>query len=101
VASTDMERAGIMMARIRGQMERMPELKTGGEFEVSAVPVPLASLLGPVPDAISLDKQVAAVAERVTEMVRTALVPSSTITTARDGASPASETRQSASLLRP
>jgi sigma-B regulation protein RsbU (phosphoserine phosphatase) len=74
VASTDVDRAEIMMARVRGQMEKMPELKASGEFEVSATAVPFTSPSGKESfDGLSLDKQVAAVADRITEMVRNAL----------------------------
>jgi signal transduction histidine kinase len=74
VASTDLERAKIMMARVRGQMENMPELKASGEFELSATSVALPPASGNDSlERMSLDKQVAAVADRVTEMVRDAL----------------------------
>ncbi len=69
VASTDRERAEIMMARIRGQMEKLEELKSSGTFAVSASPVSY-------PEAISgrsLEMQVAAVADRVAEMLRAAM----------------------------
>ncbi len=74
VASTDLARAEVMMARIRGQIEALPELKASGEFEISAAAVPLTDL----PEAKSseetlLQTQVAAVAHRITEMARAAL----------------------------
>ena len=77
VASTDLARAEVMMARIRGQIAALPELKAGGEVEVSALEVPLTDL----PDTKSsegtlLETQVAAVAHRVTEMARAALAAS-------------------------
>jgi hypothetical protein len=74
VASTDLEHAEIMMVRVRGQMEKMPELKASGEFDLSAtaVALPLASGKQSI-EEMSLDKQVATVADRVTEMVRDAL----------------------------
>src|ERR1700690_3083081 len=77
VASTDLGRAEVMMARIRGQIAALPELKAGGEVEVSALEVPLTDL----PDTKSsegtlLETQVAAVAHRVTEMARAALAAS-------------------------
>ncbi|HTR24804.1 MAG TPA: hybrid sensor histidine kinase/response regulator [Terriglobales bacterium] len=71
MASTDLGRAEIMMSRIRGQMAKMPELIANGEFEVSAEAVPLPNLLA----ASTLEEQVAAVAERVTEMVRVSVAP--------------------------
>jgi len=70
VASTNLEGAGVMMARIRGQMEKVPELKTGGEFELSAAAVPFPECSS---GASPLERQVAEVAERVTEMVRAAV----------------------------
>lgn len=79
VASTDLTRAEIMMTRIRGQLEKLPDLKAAGELEVSAAAVPL-----PDPAAgHSLEEQVQEVADRVTEMARAALgaEPSSTQTT--------------------
>ena len=63
-----------MMARIRGQTEKLPELKANAEFAVSATAVPLPELSGANSlEPMSLDKQVAAVADRVTEMVRAAV----------------------------
>jgi signal transduction histidine kinase len=72
VASTDMKRAEIMMTRIRGQMAKMPELKANGEFTVSAAPISLVDL-PPKPTDGALEQQVAAIAQRVTEMVRAAV----------------------------
>ncbi len=43
VASTDLERAGIMMARIRGQLERSPDLRASATLSVSAVPMDFAA----------------------------------------------------------
>src|SRR5580704_425145 len=65
VASTDLERAGIMMARIRGQLERNEELKACATLVISAVPLAFAT----PPAETSLDKQVQAVANRVTEII--------------------------------
>jgi phosphoserine phosphatase RsbU/P len=77
VASTDLARADVMMARIRGQIAALPELKAGGEFEVSASEVPLTDLPDTKSsDATLLETQVAAVAHRVTEMARAALAAS-------------------------
>ncbi|MGO9125130.1 MAG: ATP-binding protein [Terriglobales bacterium] len=65
VASTDLRRAAIMMARIRGQLERSEELKAGAILTISAVPVDR-----PAPSAdTSLNQQVQAVANQVTEMM--------------------------------
>jgi len=69
VASTDLDHANIMMARIREQLEKVPDLKGTGELEVSALAVP-------VPDRSaghSLEEQVQEVAGTVGEMVRTVL----------------------------
>jgi hypothetical protein len=63
VASTDLERVPIMMARIRGQMEKMEDLKAQGTFEISAAEVPVADLAGK-----PLEQQVQSVADRVTEI---------------------------------
>jgi sigma-B regulation protein RsbU (phosphoserine phosphatase) len=69
VASTDLERSGIMMARIRGQLERNEELKASARLVISAVPVDFAT----PPAETSLDKQVQAVATRVTEIIMAAM----------------------------
>jgi len=77
VASTDLARAEIMMARIRGQIESLPEIKASGEFEISASAVPLADLPETKSsEATLLEAQVAEVAHRVTEMARAALAAS-------------------------
>ncbi|MGO9649780.1 MAG: ATP-binding protein [Terriglobales bacterium] len=65
IASTDLQHAGIMMARIRGQLERNQELKACATLVISAVPVDFAL----PPADTSLDEQVQAVANRVTEMI--------------------------------
>jgi sigma-B regulation protein RsbU (phosphoserine phosphatase) len=70
VASTDIERSGIMLERIRGQLERIEELKSSATLVISAVPVDFTA----PPDA-SLDKQVQTVANRVTEIVMASMVP--------------------------
>jgi hypothetical protein len=69
VASTDLERAEIMMTRIREQLGKVAELNGTGKVEVSALTVPL-------PDrgaGRSLQEQVQDVASTVGEMVRTVL----------------------------
>jgi len=69
VASTELERAEIMMTRIREQLEKVPELKATVELEVSALAVPL-------PDRAaghSLAEQVQEVAATVSEMAQTVL----------------------------
>jgi signal transduction histidine kinase len=70
VASTDVQRAGIMMTRIREQLEKLEELSASGDIIVSATEIPL-----PPSADLSLEKQVFQVAERVTEMARAALGP--------------------------
>jgi hypothetical protein len=69
VASTDLTRAEIMMTRIRGQLEKLPDLKASCELEVSASAVPLPDLAA----GHTLEEQVQEVADRVTEMARSAL----------------------------
>jgi len=71
VACTDLARAGIMMARIRGQLERNEELKASATLVISAVPVDFPS----PPAGSPLDKQVQAVAGRVTEIIMASLAP--------------------------
>jgi signal transduction histidine kinase len=69
VASTDLERAEIMMTRIREQLAKVPDLNGTGKLEVSALAVPL-------PDRSaghSLEEQVREVSVTVGEMVRTVL----------------------------
>jgi signal transduction histidine kinase len=65
VASTDMERSGVMTTRIRGQLERVPDLKTKCTVTISTVPVEISS------DnvAATLEGQVQTVAECVTQMI--------------------------------
>ena len=75
VASTDMERANIMMTRIREQLEKCSDLKSSGSLSVSAVPVPL-----PASEVTGLEPQVQELACTVTDMVRTALGVSTTRT---------------------
>lgn len=65
VASTDLVRAEIMMMRIRGQFDKLEDLKANGSFELSAVDVPVTDLAGQ-----PLESQVQKVAERVTEMTQ-------------------------------
>lgn len=71
VASTDVQHAGIMMARIRGQLERNQELMASASMVISAVPVDFATL----PPDTSLDQQVQAVANRVTEIIMASMLP--------------------------
>jgi signal transduction histidine kinase len=68
-ASTDMERAEIMMKRIREQLEAGAGFKAAGLLEVSATAVALPSS----EHGKALEDQVQAVADRVTEMGISAL----------------------------
>ena len=69
VASTDLDRASIMMTRIREQLGKVSDLADTGTLEVSALAVPL-----PDRDAdLSLEQQVQEVAGTVTNMVRSVL----------------------------
>ncbi len=65
IASTDLQRAGVMTTRIREQLERVPGLKAKALLAISLVPVNFAAL---EPDA-PLEQQVQALAGRVTEMI--------------------------------
>ena len=69
VASTDLERSGIMTMRIREQLERLGDLKAKCMLTVTAVPV---ELFPPSPGA-SLEQQVQNVADRVTQMIMTSM----------------------------
>ena len=65
VASTDLQRSGIMTARIREQLERVSDLKTKCTLNITTVPVELPP---PGPDE-SLEQQVQTVADRVTQTI--------------------------------
>ena len=69
VASTDLDHANIMMARIREQLGKVADLNGRGELEVSASAVSLPDRAA----SQSLEEQVQEVARVVTEMVRSAL----------------------------
>ena len=71
VASTQIDRADIMMARIREQLGKVEDLHGTGELEVSAsaVQLPKAGAEG----AVSLEQQVQEVAQTVTEMIQAAV----------------------------
>jgi signal transduction histidine kinase len=69
VASTDLQRAEIMMTRIREQLGKVTDLNSAGELRVSALAVPH-------PDGsagLSLENQVQEVADSVSDMIRTVL----------------------------
>jgi sigma-B regulation protein RsbU (phosphoserine phosphatase) len=63
-ASTDLERAEVMMKRIREQLTGGTGLKTAGVLRVSAATVPLTS----TKEGRPLEAMVQAVADRITEM---------------------------------
>jgi signal transduction histidine kinase len=65
VASVDMEHAEIMTARIRALLERITDLKTKSTLTITTAPVEIQ----PVDAPQSLEKQIEAVAGRVTEMI--------------------------------
>jgi hypothetical protein len=67
-ASTDLTRAEIMMTRIREQLGKVPDLSANGDLEVSAAAVTLPDAAG-----LSLEQQVQAVADQITEMARSDL----------------------------
>jgi hypothetical protein len=82
VASTDVERSAIMIARIRGQLERIPGLSAPGVLTITTTPLDVkadsvqalgtraAELdAGSSSPAVSLDQQIQTVAARVTAMV--------------------------------
>jgi signal transduction histidine kinase len=64
VASTDMQRSGVMTRRIREQMDRVTDFASKGTLTITTVPVDISPSSGD-----SLDSQVEHVAQRVTEMV--------------------------------
>jgi signal transduction histidine kinase len=68
-ASTDLERAEIMMKRIREQLEAGAGFKTAGVLKVSASAVPLPS----AGEDKTLEGLVQAVADRITEMAQLTL----------------------------
>jgi hypothetical protein len=65
-ASTDPSGAEVMMARIREQMDKLPELRAAGTFSVSAQPISTSAL----DRNQSLEQQVTVVADRVAAMMR-------------------------------
>ncbi len=69
VASTDMQRSGIMTTRIREQLERIVDLKKKATLTIITKPVEFLR----APDGANLEAQVEHVAQRVTEMVMKAL----------------------------
>jgi hypothetical protein len=69
VASTDMERCGVMTARIREQLERLPDLKSKCTVTISSTPVELPS----DSPGKNLDQQVQTVADCVTQLIQRAI----------------------------
>jgi signal transduction histidine kinase len=65
VASTDMERVNIMLTRVREQIGALPQLQTSATLRVTANPV----LLAPTAEVQTVEQQVQAVADQVSEMV--------------------------------
>jgi hypothetical protein len=69
VASTDVERAGVMAMRVRDQLDRIAGLKSLGKLTIMTVPiVPAAASPGE-----TLEQQVQRLADRVNEIVIRAL----------------------------
>src|SRR5580658_892433 len=66
VASTDLQSSGTMTTRIREQLERVADLKVKSTLTITTLPVEPPS---GNPDA-TLEQQVQAVAERVTQMIK-------------------------------
>ena len=64
VASTDLQRSGIMTKRIREQLERVIELKTKCTMTITTVPVEIPSMQAGTPE-----QQVQTVADCVTQMI--------------------------------
>jgi hypothetical protein len=69
VASTDMERVGIMMDRIGGQVGALPQLQASGTLRVAAEPIPAP----PAADPRTLEQQIWGVADYVTEIIQQGL----------------------------
>lgn len=65
IASTDLQRSGIMTARIRGQLERAEGLKDKCTLTITTAPIEAVS----IPADMSLEQQVQAVSETVTHMM--------------------------------
>jgi sigma-B regulation protein RsbU (phosphoserine phosphatase) len=74
VASTDMPRSGIMTARIREQLERLPDLKAKCSVTIMAAPIELPSeISGQSFSSQSLEQQVQALASHVTGMITSSM----------------------------
>lgn len=68
IASTDMQRSGIMTTRIREQLWRTADLASKAKLTITATPVDYSPSPGE-----ALEKQVAGAAERINEMVLRAM----------------------------
>ena len=69
VASTDLQGSGIMTTRIREQLERGADLKTKSTVTISTVPLELPSDLAEATAKQTLERQVQAVADSVTQAI--------------------------------
>jgi signal transduction histidine kinase len=69
VASTDLQRSGIMTTRIREQLERVSDLKAKCTLTITTVPVELAS----DSPGETLEQQVQTVATHVTQLILTSM----------------------------
>ncbi len=69
VASTDMERVGVMLDRIREQVGSLPKLRANGTLQVTAEPIPVPS----GGDPRTLEQQVWGIADYVGEMIQQGL----------------------------
>jgi len=69
VASTDMDRVGILMDRIHDQVGGLPKLKAAGTLRVSAEAIPAP----PSADPRTLEQQVWGVADCVTDLIQQGL----------------------------
>jgi hypothetical protein len=69
VASTDLERCGVMTTRIREQLEKLPDLKAKCTLAIMAAQIELTR---PGPDE-SLEQQVRALADQTTAMIMASL----------------------------
>src|SRR5258708_11679586 len=68
-ASTDMERVGILMDRIRDQIGSVPRLKAGGSLRVTAEKIPTPSATDPN----TLEQRVWGIEDYVTEVIKLGL----------------------------
>jgi signal transduction histidine kinase len=69
VASTDMNKVGVMMDRIRDQLGALPQLKANGTLRVTAEAIPGP----PAADPRTLEQQVWGIADYVTQIIQEGL----------------------------